>query len=519
MHLRNTILISFLAIVCVHSSMSQNLTWSDDIACIIYNNCAKCHHPGGAAPSSFLTYQEVFQKRASIRIYVLDGLMPPSPAEPGDIPFRNDLRLTDEEIQMISDWVLQGAPAGDLGIAPPPPTIPDQIEIPDPDGVLQIPTYTSTAMFNDDYRCFAFETDFGEDKWVTGIEIIPGNKSIVHHVILYEDANDEVLLLDAADPLPGYQCFGGVGSFSANFAGGWVPGQAAQFLPEGTGLLIPQNTNLIIQTHYPSGSFGMQDSTRVHLQFAPGGTPLRQVRVTPYINHFTSLVNGPLFIPANTMRTFRAEQTVVANVSLLSVLPHMHLIGTSMHCYAVLPITNDTIRLFDIHHWDFHWQHAYHFRSPVHLPFGTKLVAEATYDNTSNNPHNPSFPPQDVSAGEATTDEMFLIFFSYLIYQPGDENMVFEDDPPFSEACAGSVSSVDLRPSPVRIAPNPANKRVTIQAPWLDYQVALHDAFGRLILTAQQITELPTGGLADGMYYLVIQSGRERYVEKLVIVH
>lgn len=511
------ILICMLAVTSLHLSAQNEITWADDVACIVYNNCTKCHHPGGVAPNAFMTYDDVYQKRASVRIYVQDGVMPPSPARPGDMPFLDDNLLTDEEVETIVNWVLNGAPSGDLGSAPLPPEIPDSEQITDPDAVMQIGTYTSQAVHHDDYRCFAFETSFPEDKWVTGVEIVPGNKNIVHHVILYEDMNDVVLNLDDADPLPGYECFGGVGSFSANFVGGWVPGQSAQFVQEGMGLLIPQGTNLIIQTHYPENTDGQVDSTKINLKFAENGDNLRQIRVTPYINHFTSLTNGPLHIPANTVRTFKAEATVVANVSLIGVLPHMHLIGTAMNCYAVVP-GGDTIQLFDIPTWDFEWQLAYQYKQPIHLPFGTRLHAEAVYDNTVNNPHNPSSPPVDVSAGEATTDEMFLIFFSYLIYQPGDENMVFEDPPPLSD-CAGAVSVDRVPVMRLRVSPNPGDQHVRIEAPWKEYGVAVHDLFGRTVFLSRNITEIPTAGLVDGVYILSIDHAGERLTEKLIIAH
>jgi hypothetical protein len=494
---------------------AQEITWADDVACIVYNNCTKCHHPGGVAPVAFMSYEDVFAKRASIRIYVEDGTMPPSPAMPGAVPFRDDNLLSDEEVETIVQWVLNGAPSGDLGMAPAPPVISDDEAILNPDAIIQMDPYTSQAEFEDDYRCFAFETAFGEDKWVTGIEIVPGNKSIVHHVILYEDENDVVLNLDNADPLPGYQCFGGVGSFSANFVGGWVPGQSAQFIPDGMGILIPSATNLIIQTHYPEETEGMVDSTKVNLRFAENGNGLRQVSVTPYINHFTSLTNGPLAITANTTKTFHAEAVVFGDVSLIGVLPHMHLIGRSMSCKAALP-GGDTIEIFDIPEWDFEWQLSYQFRQPIHLPFGTKVIAEATYDNTINNPHNPSNPPVDVFAGEATTDEMFLIFFSYMTYQTGDESIVFEDAPPFCEQTSAVLSQANLD---IRIHPNPASQAVTIFAPWVEYGVTVHDMYGGVLMSGKNLTEISTDGLSDGMYLIRIDHEGTSAIRKVIVSH
>ena len=138
MELRKNLLGVFIVFGCLQFTTAQSVTWADDVACIIYNNCTKCHHPGGIAPVSFMTYNDVYQKRGTVRLYVQDRTMPPSPALPGDVPFRNDNLLTDEEIQTIVDWVFQDAPSGDLGMAPPPPEIPDAEEIPNPDAVIQM---------------------------------------------------------------------------------------------------------------------------------------------------------------------------------------------------------------------------------------------------------------------------------------------------------------------------------------------------------------------------------------------
>jgi hypothetical protein len=259
----------------------------------------------------------------------------------------------------------------------------------------------------------------------------------------------------------------------------------------------------------------MVDSTKINLRFAENGNGLRQVSVSPYINHFTSLTNGPLAIAANTIKTFHAEATLFGNVSLIGVLPHMHLIGSAMYCVAVPP-GGDTIEIFDIPEWDFEWQLSYQFRQPIHLPFGTKLIAEATYDNTVNNPHNPSNPPVNVFAGEATTDEMFLIFFSYMTYQTGDENIVFEDAPPFCEQTSSVLTPAHLD---IRIHPNPASQAVTIFAPWTEYGVTVHDMFGGILMSGRNLTEVPTEGLSDGMYLIRIDHEGTSAIRKVIVSH
>jgi hypothetical protein len=222
-----------------------------------------------------------------------------------------------------------------------------------------------------------------------------------------------------------------------------------------------------------------------------------------------------LAIAANTTKTFHAEAVVFGDVSLIGVLPHMHLIGRSMSCKAALP-GGDTIEIFDIPEWDFEWQLSYQFRQPIHLPFGTKVIAEATYDNTINNPHNPSNPPVDVFAGEATTDEMFLIFFSYMTYQTGDESIVFEDAPPFCEQTSAVLSQANLD---IRIHPNPASQAVTIFAPWVEYGVTVHDMYGGVLMSGKNLTEISTDGLSDGMYLIRIDHEGTSAIRKVIVSH
>jgi hypothetical protein len=147
----------------------------------------------------------------------------------------------------------------------------------------------------------------------------------------------------------------------------------------------------------------------------------------PILNHGSALVNGPLSIPANTTKTFRAEYTLPVGVTVLGVLPHMHLVGKSIKAYALKP-GGDTVHLVNIPEWDFHWQMYYRFQKPIYLPPGTKGVAIASYDNTTANPNNPNNPPQNVTLGEGTGDEMMLVYFNFTTQgaSPLDTNTVID---------------------------------------------------------------------------------------------
>ena len=208
-----------------------------------------------------------------------------------------------------------------------------------------------------------------------------------------------------------------------------MPGAAPQIYPNGMGVPAEANGDFIIQVHYAPGSQGQKDSTKLNLKFATAGFT-RPVYISAPLDHLFSLTNGPLIIPANTTPTFYSSYTVpTIDISVLAIGPHMHLIGNKIKSYGFDPAApNDTIRFIDIPRWDFKWQGLYFFPKVKKISSGTILKGEAKYDNTTNNPLNPNNPPQLVTLGEGTTEEMMLIYFAYTYYLPGDENIVQDPD-------------------------------------------------------------------------------------------
>lgn len=411
------ILCSLFLISVPYAGIAQD--WSLDIAPIFYQKCTNCHNSSGIAPFSLITYNDAVSKKVQIEDAVSSGEMPPWPPDPNYRRFAHERTLTAQEIATIVNWVQNNTPLGDTSLAPAPPVYSGLAEITNPDLVARMPNYTVNTV-NDLYRCFVVPSGLSANRYLTQLETLPGNRGIVHHVLIYEDTSSVPANLDAQDPGPGYTSFGGTGSSSSKLIGIWVPGQEVFRLPASMGIKLQANTNIILQVHYPGGTFNATDSTEI--RFKLSATPLREVYITPPLNHF-QLDNGPLYIPANTVRTFTAHYSLPFEISALGVGPHMHLIGKSINSYGVTPL-NDTIPFIDIPDWDFHWQGLYSFPRVLHLPAGTTLYSSATYDNTLNNPHNPNNPPRPVALGEATTDEMMLIYFVYAAYLPGDENII-----------------------------------------------------------------------------------------------
>ncbi|REJ83751.1 MAG: T9SS C-terminal target domain-containing protein [Bacteroidetes bacterium] len=493
-------------------SKSQSVTWSVDVAPILYSKCTGCHNPSGIAPFSLITYADAYNEMADIEDAVSSGEMPPWPPDPNYTRFAHERVLSQQEKNSIIQWVQDGGPIGDTSLAPPPPVYTGIAEITNPDLLSQMQTY-SVNTANDLYRCFVIPSGLASAQYITEIEVIPGNREIVHHVLVYEDSTNRPAQLDAADPGPGYTNFGGTGSLNSKLIGIWVPGQSVNRMPPGMGIRLGANTNIIIQVHYPGGTFNQTDSTQV--RFKLSSTPLREISINPPLNHY-QLDNGPLFIPANTIRTFTARFTLPTTYTVLAVGPHMHLIGKSITSYGVTP-ANDTIPFIHIPHWDFHWQGTYAFPRLLKLPAGTTLHSSATYDNTSANPHNPNNPPQNVSLGEATTDEMMLVYFASTLYQNGDEFIV-QDSSSITGVQEMNVQGIINTIQLYDPYPNPARAEIRIQyllPEHADVRISVIDMLGKIIwnsgmnksVSGLHTETIPLHNLSKGHYIIRAESG------------
>ncbi len=485
---------------------AQTPTWSTDVAKIMYTNCTSCHHEGGIAPFSLIEYSNAFQRKSLIANEVGAKRMPPFPADVTYRSYAHQRALTTEQMATIIAWVNADAPEGDISKAPTPPSYTGGDVIKNPDLSVKMPVYTSTAFAGDEYRCFVIPTNLTEDKHITGIEIIPGNPGIVHHALIFADTSIIPVNLDAKDPQPGYVGFGGVGSNTAQLLGGYVPGTAPFKFPDGFGLKLQKGSRIIIQVHYPQGASGNTDQTKVNFEFSKGGGFVRPVYLDPILNE-ENIINGSLVIPANTTKTFKQRfNDISIDISLMAVLPHMHLIGKSTKIW-VKPPTGDTIPIVRIPNWDFSWQMNYTFEKLIKVPKGSALESEVTYDNTTNNPKNPNSPPKLVTWGEETTDEMCLTYFYYTFYLPGDENIDMT-----KVAFPVSVRP-DMQVREGNLYPNPAASLVNIKAD-NGASYSLKDALGREV-SHGVITNgrVDVANVADGMYYVAIGNT----VEKLIV--
>ena len=448
--------IKLITLVLFLLSLSQlnGQTWSGEVAQLFYNKCSKCHHPGGLAPTSLMTYGEVSPMATIISQYITDEEMPPWPPDNSYQEYLHVRSLSSTEKSTILNWLSNGLPEGNSAATPPPPVYTNNTILGNGDLTVQIPTYMSKATANDDYVCFSVPTYLTQNRIIKAVEVVPGNRQIVHHALIFID-QDGIEVTDTLDGL----C-ASPSNASTKLVIGYTPGASPMILPSvsplALGMDIGPGSKIYFAMHYPVGSYGEFDSTKVILHFYPPGTTnVRQISAAPLIS------NNNFMLPANQVTNLTAQYPanggVPTNFSVLSVFPHMHLLGTNIKAYAY-KANQDTVKFVNIPHWDFHWQDFYFFRYIQKVSTGFKIKGEAKYDNTVNNPHNPNSPPLNVSSGFNTTDEMFLVYFHFMPYMNGDENYDLQE---LMSATLGDYMEEDL--NGIVSYPNPFQENICIE--------------------------------------------------------
>jgi len=389
-------------------------TFNKDIAPIIYSHCATCHRPGEIAPFSLLSYDDAARRAKKIAGITAKHAMPPWKAEAGYGEFANERRLTDAEIARIGEWARAGAPEGDPKDKPAPPKFPEGWQSGTPDKILTIDgSYTIPGDGSDQYRCFVLPLNLDRQVNLAGIEFRPGNRKIVHHAIMYLDTTGAGRRLDAATPEPGYSCFGGPGFPPSGGIGGWAPGAMPPPAIDGVSKTLKPGTDVVVQIHYHPCGHDEHDASSIGLTFTTAKPTRGQA----------GIVLGSRRIdiaPGDANYVVKSSITVPRDVELVAITPHAHYLCRDMKVNADLP-DGRRVPLIWIKDWDFNWQGSYTYKQPVHLPRGTLVWFEYTYDNSAANPHNPADPPVHVTWGEQTHDEMALAFLRVLLPTPADE--------------------------------------------------------------------------------------------------
>ncbi|MDI1320543.1 MAG: ascorbate-dependent monooxygenase [bacterium] len=392
-------------------------TWSRDIAPVIYENCVPCHRPGQVAPFSLLDYADVAKRARFIARAVKSHYMPPwSPDGPVGA-FIGERGLTEEKIALLAAWAAAGAPAGDLAAVPAPPPGPTAgWELGQPDLIVRMPRPYAVPRGPDNvYMVFPMPFSLkdvapavlararipdSDALAVAAVEIHPGNRRVFHHADVWVDLTGQARKREAAEGGTGYLSFGTPGFPPAIYLGGRVPGITPRFLPDGiaASVLPVEGGDLALQVHYAPTGKPETDQSEIGIYFMR--EPVKRVLESVFLRSFN------LDIPAGAA-AFTVEDTleIPADCMLLSVFPHMHLLGREVQADALLP--DGTRReLLTVRHWSFPWQDRYFYKKPVFLPKGTRVHCRWVFDNSDGNKQNPHVPAQPVRFGPNATDEM-----------------------------------------------------------------------------------------------------------------
>jgi mono/diheme cytochrome c family protein len=380
-------------------------TFDREVVRIFQQNCQTCHHPGDIAPFSLMTYAEAIPHAFEIKANTSAHIMPPWKPVGSCGEFNAPRTLSAEDIATIAAWVNNGAPEGNAADLPQPLDFSSGWTLGDPDLVLGNSKPFTPPADRDEYRCFSMPTNITSDHYVSAIDVHPGDRATVHHVIAFIDTTGESAKLDTGD---GYQCFGGPGFSITNLAssalGGWAPGTRPDKLPDNVGYLLPANSRIVLQVHYhPHDPNPKPDSTQIGLYYDKV-KPAQTMLVLPLINQNFTIPPGD-----SNYKVPAAFTNTLFNAHLWFIAPHMHLLGRRMNVDATMP-NGSTQCLVNISDWDFNWQGMYRYKTPIAIPVGTRFSLSAYYDNSADNPRNPNSPPRAVSWGEATTDEMCIAF-------------------------------------------------------------------------------------------------------------
>jgi hypothetical protein len=386
-----------------------SVDYARHIAPILNKRCVECHRPDDVAPFSLMGYDNARRWAPMMAAVTKSKRMPPWKAVPGYGEFHDANVLSADEIKLFETWARTGTPRGDRRLEPRPPTFPVGWQMGKPDLELTPNRpFTLMAEGHDVYRNFVFRTSFKERKYIRAIDVQPGNRRIVHHVIAFLDNRGQSHRLEQAanDGQEGYLSDGGgVGFLPDGSLGGWAPGIRVRNTHPGTAFALEPGATIVVQIHYHPNGREEVDQTRIGLYF--DDRPVEKALQVAWIMNFR------LDIPAGEKQyRISSSYPVPRDITMYAVMPHMHLLGREMKAWVELP-DKQTAPLVHINDWDFNWQLLYALKKPMRIPKGSVIRVDGVYDNSADNPRQPSNPPKRVRWGEETTDEMFLLVGIY----------------------------------------------------------------------------------------------------------
>jgi len=399
-------------------------TFARDIAPILYQHSSTCHRPGESGPFSLLSHADARKHAQKIAVATRNHAMPPWLPEPGYGEFANDPRLSDEEIQLISEWVKGGAQEGSSADEPPAPKFAEGWQLGSPDLILEAQKpATVRASGPDVFWNFIFTPAVKTTRYVSAIEIRPGAPGVVHHANVYVDrarsARRQESRPGAGFPGMDLKLVRSAFDLDTHFLF-WKPGNMPWVEPEGFAWRLEPGNDLVLNAHLMT--MGVSETVKPSIGLYFTDKPPTRFPLLVQLEH-----DGALDIPAGEgdfVVTDRLQLPM--DVDVLAVYPHAHYLGHVIEGYATLP-SGERKRLIRIPHWNPKWQAVYHYRAPVFLPKGSVISMRWHFDNSKANPRNPNHPPKRVRSGNQSTDEMAHLSFQILPRGLGDRRRELEE--------------------------------------------------------------------------------------------
>jgi tetratricopeptide (TPR) repeat protein len=434
-------LLGQMAAAPAHAQAPAAVTFSADVAPILYANCVTCHRPDGAAPFSLVRYEDARRRATLMARVTRSRYMPPWKPDPHVSSFVGERRLRDREIEVLERWAALGAPEGRDADVPPAPAFAAGWQLGTPDVVVTLPEYLLQAEGKDVFRNFVVSSPVGEQRFVRGLEFRPASRA-VHHANIRLDYTAASRQLDEADAGAGYE---GVIVRSADYPDGhflgWTPGQVAPLSPAGLAWTLRPGADFVVQLHMQPTGTGERISAQIGLFFTsdpPARAPAmlrlgrQNIDIAPGVRDYSS----------------KDSYTLPVDVHVHAVQPHSHSRATAMKAWAVLP--DGTSRaLISIPAWDFRWQDVYRLAAPLTLPAGTTIHSEYRFDNSDRNPRNPASPPARAVWGFTSADEMADVWIQVMTRTDADRSSLVRHfrRKAAAEDVAGSEMQLRVNPS------------------------------------------------------------------------
>ena len=373
-----------------HTETAKTISYADDIAPILVDNCTACHSQGGIAPWAMTEYSMIKGFAPMIREVIRTKRMPPWHADPETGVWEHDGSISNDEIKTLVGWIEAGAERGEgpdplLAVKP----LESKWTLGEPDLILEVQAYDIPATGVVDYEFPVVPNPLGKDVWVKAATIIPGDGRVVHHVLM------------GSGPVPETK---DLGSVFDNYIMGYAVGNESAELPTGTGVFVPAGEAFLLQMHYTPIGIATTDKTRVGLYFADE-PPANFLRTHVIVDTSIKIEPNSAAHEENAYFTFSDDAT------LYSLTAHAHYRGSSAK-YTVEYPNGDSEVVLSVPVYDFNWQRTYTFDKPSNLPKGRRMVYSSTFDNSADNPSNPN-PDRTVPWGLQSHDEMLYGSMSF----------------------------------------------------------------------------------------------------------